>query len=311
MENTQNNAALLVQHNASESQVQGLLGSTPGAPSDIFGSHIVAAGNFKIACDTLKDWLLKSNLRREQLVSISASETTTVDGDAVVAVVFRKSQDPSMTTSFEGLQYHLISSVKSWDEQYGEALAAINEQRGEIIALTNTPRNIGQINIQIVWYITPLANNTSVNVYTYKRFSSKGDSQEALEQAKAYLNEWVAPHNLVSVSVFEEDHPNSTKGIVNVVILQRGAGDKSNASVAADIVGSIYDWKVITNDAGWEVVLSQVAAACELKDRATVSTFNWSTKGEDTYAAAVLSWSKTHEDMLVDSERGGCSCIIF
>ena len=217
-----------------------------------------------------------------------------------------------MTGTFEGLQYSLISSVKRWDEQYNDIITTVNEQRGEIISLTHTPRNIGQINIQIVWYITnPLESRSSVNVYTFKRFSSKGDYKEALEQARNYLNEWVAPHNLVAVSVFEEDHPNNTKNLVNVVVLQRGTGDKSNASVAADIVGSIYNWKVLTNDASWEVLLSQVALTSEQSDRATVSTFNWSTQGADSYAAAVLSWSKTHEDMLIDSERGGCSCVIF
>lgn len=87
MEIASNNNALLVQHNDAST---GLVNSTPGDASAVIGTHIVAAGNFKVACDSLKEWLLKSGLKREQLVAISASETTTVDGEAVLSVVYRK-----------------------------------------------------------------------------------------------------------------------------------------------------------------------------------------------------------------------------
>jgi len=80
-------------------------------------------------------------------VSITANETTSVDGDAVLVLVYKRQQDPSMVTRLENLQYHLISSVKDWDVEYEEIRKNIIGQRCEILSLTHTPRNIGQVNI--------------------------------------------------------------------------------------------------------------------------------------------------------------------
>ena len=43
---------------------------------------------------------------------------------------------------------------------------------------------------------------------------------EAFANARKYLDSYVAPHRLVNVSTFEEDHPN--KSVFNVTILYRG-----------------------------------------------------------------------------------------
>ena len=43
---------------------------------------------------------------------------------------------------------------------------------------------------------------------------------EAVSKAIAYLDTYVAPHRLVNVSTFEEDHPN--KSVFNVVTIARG-----------------------------------------------------------------------------------------
>lgn len=131
-----------------------------------------------------------------------------------------------------------------------------------------------------------------------------------MDKARDYMNAYVAPHRLVSVSAFEEDHPNET-GVFNIAVLQRGSGDRPNAP-AEPIVGGIFSWSVVESSATWDSVLRQAAYKAEQRDCALVTAFNWSTGGkQDLRAAAVVSWSKTHEDMLVDSDRGGCSCAIF
>jgi hypothetical protein len=67
------------------------------------------------------------------------------------------------------------------------------------------------------------------------------------------MNAYVAPHRLVCVSAFEEDHPNST-GIFNVVVLQRGAGGRPN-STPEPIVGGIYTWSVVESSGPWDRIL--------------------------------------------------------
>jgi hypothetical protein len=105
------------------------------------------AGNFKTACQQLLAWIKDKSLRREQIISISANETTSVDGDAMLVIVYKRHADPTMVGSLDHLQYHLVSSVKDWDTQYKEGIAQIASDRCEIVSLTHTAKNIGQINI--------------------------------------------------------------------------------------------------------------------------------------------------------------------
>ena len=142
-----------------------------------------------------------------------------------------------------------------------------------------------------------------------------------MEQARLFLDEWVPPHRLVNVSVFEEDHPN--KSFYNVVVLVRGTTEKAIqppvGQRSESSIGKIFNFKTLRSDetltSGWEGLLSQGLAAAESHERGVLSTFNLSTNkqgGEvDIQAVLAVTWSKTHEDMLVDSERGFCNCTIF
>ena len=59
----------------------------------------------------------------------------------------------------------------------------------------------------------------------------------------------------------------------------------------------------------------QGLTAAEDRECGTLSTFNVSNNevgGQvDNQAVVAFTWSKAHEDMLVDSERGFCNCAIF
>jgi len=170
----------------------------------------------------------------------------------------------------------------------------------------------------VIWYLPETEDkrrDSAIQGYTFKHFTSKTGYQDALDQARAYLNDWIAPHKLVSVSAFEDDHPNTIKQLFHVVVLSRGIINEesvTNKSAGGDqIVGSIYNVETIFSDDGWESLLAKAVAKAEVRDRATASTFNWSTDGGARQAAVIVGWSKTHEDLLFDSSRGGCSCLIF
>lgn len=219
-----------------------------------------------------------------------------------------------MVTRLDNLQYHLISSVKDWDVEYEEIRKNIIGQRCEILSLTHTPRNIGQVNIQILWFLP--ANPASPQSYTYKHITSQ-TQQDAIEQARLYLDEWVPPHRLVSVSAFEEDHPNHSS--FNIVILVRGDIEKPIqppvGSRNDSCIGKIYSLDLSQTNGGWISLLSQGLTNAEARDRATFSSLNISQNkqgGEvDHQGLLAISWSKTHEDILFDSERGFCQCYIF
>lgn len=62
---------------------------TPSHRAESIDYHIEVAGNFQKASESLLDWIRSKDLKREQLISISASETSTEDADAVLTVLFR------------------------------------------------------------------------------------------------------------------------------------------------------------------------------------------------------------------------------
>lgn len=138
---------------ADHDNAQGLYSATPSHNESTL-VHIEVAANFQIACKNIQKWIVETQLRREQIVGISANETITEDGEAVLSVVYKRHSDASMA-SLQDIQFTLVSSVKSWDEQYISAIETLNAQRSDIVALTHTPKNLGQINIQIFWYLTP------------------------------------------------------------------------------------------------------------------------------------------------------------
>lgn len=138
---------------ADHDNAQGLHSATPSHNESTL-VHIEVAANFQIACKNIQKWIVESQLRREQIVGISANETITEDGEAVLSVVYKRHSDASMA-SLQDIQFTLVSSVKSWDEQYISAIETLNAQKSDIVALTHTPKNLGQINIQIFWYLTP------------------------------------------------------------------------------------------------------------------------------------------------------------
>ena len=79
--------------NFSNTQAQG--SGTP-ATGGLYESHIEVSGNFKTACQQLLSWIKEKSLRREQIISISANETSSVDGDAMIVLVYKRLADPSM-----------------------------------------------------------------------------------------------------------------------------------------------------------------------------------------------------------------------
>ena len=70
-----------------------------------------------------------------------------------------------------------------------------------------------------------------------------------MNNAAEYLNTYISPSNLISISIFEDDHPNA-HNIYNLVILHKGKGDSPLDK--KDIKGDIYSVKFHNFDKGWE-----------------------------------------------------------
>ena len=70
--------------------------------------------------------------------------------------------------------------------------------------------------------------------------------EEAVGKAIAYLDSFVAPHRLVNLSTFEEDHPN--KSVFNIVTIARGEDPAEAQDKKDDSIGKIYDLREIVEE---------------------------------------------------------------
>jgi hypothetical protein len=119
----------------------------------IFAQHIEESGSFLQVCKNMLEWIKKEGLTREQIISIQASESSSHDANAVLTVFYRRNKDPLQQTSLNDLQFHLINNLNAWMVQYLEVQEIISKSPIDIISLTHTARNIGQVNIQILWFL--------------------------------------------------------------------------------------------------------------------------------------------------------------
>jgi hypothetical protein len=86
----------------------------------------------------------------------------------------------------------------------------------------------------------------------------KGDLEAVFDEARQYLNTFVAPHNLISFSVFEDDHP-CPNHFYHVVVMHRGDG-LTPIKRNEEIRGDIYQLKTeySKGEESWEHVIQKV-----------------------------------------------------
>ena len=141
--------------------------------------------------------------------------------------------------------------------------------------------------------------------------NTEGNWETLLNDTMKYLNTYIAPHQLINVSICEEDHPNQ-KGLLNAIVTHKG-DDGYPLSKPEDIKGDIYRHRFYNNQKSWDDIVQKACMEMERQGvdehRFTIATANQT--HHNTQALALISWSKVHEDLLADLSRGGCSCNIF
>jgi len=141
---------------------------TTSTPAPDFQTHYEIAGSFTIVCDNMLEWIKNEGLCKEQILSITTHETEIENGDALLVILYRTKQDESMTKIDATLKYHLIKNIAEWDKHIKE-ISSVGSKHADVIAFTNTPRNIGSLNISILWYI----ENPSTSNYLYVKHFKK------------------------------------------------------------------------------------------------------------------------------------------
>ena len=171
-------------------------------------SEIFVLQNGRKNVTAVSEWIKSKELKRSQLVSLSMSEDRKEDGDNVIALVYREnSKENPADTPLDTIDFKIFDQQNTWDVLFHEFEAFSKGQ--DILSLTHTAKNIGEGHYQTAWYIGAGASSQpAVNVQIFDNEGVEWD--EILGAAVEWMNKHIAPHNLVSISIFEEEHPNTS-----------------------------------------------------------------------------------------------------
>jgi len=92
----------------------------------------------------------------------------------------------------------------------------------DICGLTHTAKNVGEAHSQLTFFLEGSAARGACSLQIFEDNNVAWD--DMLSTCIGWLNKHVAPHQLVSISCFEQDHPNSD-GKMNIVVTHTAGKD--------------------------------------------------------------------------------------
>jgi len=152
------------------------------------------------------------------------------------------------------LKSHHFKQGHAWDVLIEDAK---KEKRGcDVVGLIQSPKNIGACNNQFMFFVKG-SNEMGTPVFKImKRDDNNWDG--LVEEVKAWCNKYIPPHALVSISLYEDAHPNDGNGI-NACITHTAGDDPKPLSddVMKAAAGNIYDIQVIAGPGEWEDMFNE------------------------------------------------------
>lgn len=101
-------------------------------------------GNTTKNTDNCAKWLRSQGFKQNQIISITANETTVTNGDQVMTVFYRENSVIDGDLPCDDLQFSANNPKESWELKLKEANNfKVNGQTPKIISVSRTPKNIG------------------------------------------------------------------------------------------------------------------------------------------------------------------------
>jgi len=93
----------------------------------------------------LLKWIRENSITRNQIISITSNENDIEEGDQVTTLFYRKISIVSGALPVDNIQLNNFNNQQSWERQQTAAngFTGGNEYMPDIIAISRTPKNIG------------------------------------------------------------------------------------------------------------------------------------------------------------------------
>ena len=124
----------------------------------------------------------------------------------------------------------------------------VQDRKPDIISISRTPKNIGAARCQTAWYTNEMGHpNTSTHLIT----RGDGDWAQLSMDTLKWLNDYLPPHELLSLTMFEEAHPNQTGKVGALITHKAGPNPRKLADTKAgknSFVGSVYTMETVRHE---------------------------------------------------------------
>ena len=191
--------------------------------------HFVS-GNTQTNAENMMAFIRDNELRRNQIVSLTAHETHVavedeMDPESELVLFYRKDSIVPGAMPLDNIQRQLFGLREPWDALQNQAnsFTGASSSLGrapDTIAVVRTPKATGTAHMQTIWYTTEQTMHPASSSLVNR---ADGDWEGLANNVKEFLNDFVAPHQLISIACFEENHPNTTGRIGAIVTHTAGA----------------------------------------------------------------------------------------
>jgi hypothetical protein len=202
--------------------------------TSVDAKHFIG-GNTKTNLTNLQDFIRNSEFRKNQIVSITSHESHIavedgMDPENEVVLFYRKDSINPGEAPLDNIQFSSGNPSHSWARQEEVANSFRFQDRPvDTIAVVRTPKAVGNARIQSLWYTSEqtLSENFSKLINR-----ADGDWDGLANNVKEFLNDFIAPHQLISITLFEESHPNQS-GMIGALVTHTGGAVPTRLSQTA------------------------------------------------------------------------------
>jgi len=268
----------------------------------------------KDCAEKCKAWLEKQQLKRSELISISVSESKGENGDTVIAVVYRKDPNHTDTSmSSDLLSYQLTSGRKPWEELFTEGNKFCATR--EIVSICHQARNVADRHEQFIWYVDTQAkpkDTVTQKVFSGEKSGLKG-WESLLHEATQWMNNFVRPHDLVSISMFEESHSKEEEtGKCYFVVTHTSGATPRPLDEKDKPKDGIYMSHLESNSSLDDSINRSLDKVWERGSDSGVVVTHAIASYSDNQIVAAIYWDNLAAAKIEDSKRPTeCSCSIF
>jgi hypothetical protein len=196
----------------------------------------------------MQAFIVSAKLKVNQIANISFNQTS-VNSDADNEITLFYLESPTFGPVASDFDFKIYNPKKPWKVQVSEAEKDLNFNERRVISLLHTPKSFGGQRFQVLCFV-PQSNESS-DWFKVHHIAQEGKQwSEFVPEVVGWLNNEMLPHNLISVSLFEEAHPNQRDSLHAVICYKGQLRSAEQADTWPEEYNNPFSHSVVSGEPG-------------------------------------------------------------